>query len=69
MNSVVNEHSVIANIFLGRYIITQINPVITIKNNRSRAVRKNRVLLYKSILAAQALCIKSSSFLVDCWFY
>ncbi len=47
-NSVVNAHSVITNRFLGQigYYSTQINPVITNKNGRSRAVRYNRVWPY-----------------------
>jgi hypothetical protein len=44
-NSVVNEHSVITNLFSSQigYFSTHINPVITNKNGRSRAVRCNRV--------------------------
>jgi hypothetical protein len=51
-NSVVNEHSVITNRFLVQigYNSTQMNPVITNKNDRSRAVRYNRVSLYSKIL-------------------
>ncbi len=47
-DSVVNEHSVITNRFLGKigYISTQINPVITNKIGLSQAVRYNRVWLY-----------------------
>ncbi len=45
MNSVVNEHLVITNRFLGQngHFRIQINPVITNKNGRFRAVRYNRV--------------------------
>jgi hypothetical protein len=45
MNSVLNEHSVIANGFLGQsgQFTTQINPVITNKSDRSGAVCCNRV--------------------------
>ncbi len=40
-----NEHSVITNKFLDEigHFTTQMNPVITNKNGRSRAVRYNRV--------------------------
>jgi hypothetical protein len=44
-NSVVNEHSVITKRYLGQigHFTTQMNPVITNKNGRSRGVRYNRV--------------------------
>ncbi len=47
-NSVVNEHSVITNRFLGQigHFTTQINTVITNKNGKSQAVRYNRISLY-----------------------
>ncbi len=46
-NLVVNEH-VITNRFLGQigHFSTQMNPVITDVNGRSRAIRYNRVWLY-----------------------
>ncbi len=47
-HSVVNEHSVIMNRFYGQigHFTSQINPVITNKIGRSRAVHYNRVWLY-----------------------
>ncbi len=61
-NSVVNEHSVITNIILchvGRYS-RQINPFITNKICRSRAVRYNRVLLCAEV-GEQVLAISKGS--------
>ncbi len=51
-NSVVNDHSVITNIFLSQfgYFSAQIIPVITNKNGRYRAVRYYRVFFLTKML-------------------